>query len=127
MARLIRAGRDYGWLLAITIALLAVLWVTYVVNPVKEAENNIGEPLAEAIGLVDGKCPDGWKATTRRDEHTRVEYCDRNNWRVHIHSDSTVSHGCPIVNNLCTDKFIFPTRRSDGKEILDVPGWPNDD
>lgn len=109
--------------LTILTALIAFAAGAYVVNPVEEGVDHVGSPVAQVIGLVDGKCPDGWKADARRDEHTRISYCDRNGWRVYLHEDGKVSHGCPTFGGVCTGEFIKPDFANNR---LDVPGWPND-
>lgn len=106
-------------LVAVISSAIVTIATTYVVNPVEETGDHVVSPFAQAIGLTNGNCPDGWKATARRDEHTRIEYCDRDDWRVYIHEDNTVSHACLILNGVCAGRFVMPEG-----DVLEVPGWP---
>lgn len=108
-------------LLQLLTTVLAFAAGAYVVNPVEEGVDHVGEPAVQVLGLIDNKCPSGWKADARRDEHTRVSYCDRGNWRVYLHEDGKVSHGCPLVAGVCAGRFVFPDFANNK---FDVPEWP---
>jgi len=65
--KIIYAGREGGWALALIVAVAAVVMTTYAWNPVHTVENSVVEPIAASIGISspagDYQCPDGWTTT----------------------------------------------------------------
>lgn len=57
---IINALKDWGWAVAIAVALFAFGLSWQVANPLEEVSDRIAEPIGQSIGVVDSQCPGGW-------------------------------------------------------------------
>ena len=84
-------------LLAAAVALAALVLAAYGFNPVEEAEQEIGEPIASSLGITSERCPDGWDDLSAGADHARAFVCARGAWRVILGSDGkTFSHAVEL-------------------------------
>lgn len=114
MMRLRRAVSDGGGWLAAAALLAAFLVAAFVFNPIEEAEDHVAAPVAESLGITQGRCPDGWKDTSEEDEHTIVKSCQRGRWIVILDERNRFQHGFQV--DTPGAEFVFDSRL--------VPGWP---
>lgn len=106
------------WKTAVIITAWAGLLLTfaaYIVNPIREAEQHIGAPVAGVLGLVHERCPSGWKDVSSRDEHTLVRSCERGGWLVVLGQDGRFEYGFQVDTPGAV--FIF--------DETQVPQWPS--
>lgn len=100
-----------GWAAGVTFMALVFAWLA--VNPVEEAADHVGEPVAASLGLTNKLCPSGWKETSSSDEHARILSCEKDGWLVVLKDDEAFSHAVQLD--------------TPGSEIVfneaAVPGW----
>jgi hypothetical protein len=95
---------------------LALVVAAYVMNPVKEGEDHVFEPVARELNLVDGKCPDGWSYNYITD-HGLAETCWRKDWSVTLYP-----------NGVKKANYGINTRAGEGApptDCKDIPDWPD--
>ena|SRR3990167_11071572 len=99
---LFRAGRNWGWLLSLAAASLAVFLVIGADKSGLDTAINdsIVQPAAQSVGLAREQCPSGWKDVSATDLHVRVLSCERvvagTRWLVILNPDGTFSYGVPV-------------------------------
>jgi hypothetical protein len=102
---------------AVAVAALGLSAATRV-NPVDEAADRVGEPVAESLGVLKGQCPGGWQDESVSDEHAVVRSCSREvdgvTWLVILDEAGDFSHGFP--KDTPGAEFVF--------EPEGVPRWP---
>jgi hypothetical protein len=117
-----KIARESGpWGVSVIAVLVAVAALSLAAaasfNPAQEAADRIGSPVAESIGLLQGRCPAGWNDESATDEHAVVRSCSREvdgvRWLVFLDEQGDFSHG------LATD--------TPGAEFVEdpdeVPAW----
>lgn len=115
MSKILNAAKDWGWVLALAIALAALTfsWLASF-NPVEEAADHVAEPALMAAGVLSGTCPGGWEDVSARNEHVRVRSCERAGWLVILTPEGDFDHGLQLD--------------TPGAQIIEdskeVPGWP---
>ena len=82
---LLRAGRNWGWVLAILLAGFAIAYVG--VNPVQQAADHVAAPVARSVGVLASRCPSGWDDLSDRGDHVQVFICAQDKWRVILKPD----------------------------------------
>jgi hypothetical protein len=96
--------------IAITVAIAALIIVAAVnFNPVDEVSDQVGEPIAESLGILSGQCPGGWDDESARDDHAIVRSCSRTidgvRWLVFLDENGDFSHG--FATDTPGAEFIF--------------------
>lgn len=116
-----RSLTNYGWLLALLVA-IAALFVAYLgFNPVKTAIDDVGEPALKASGIIAGVCPDGFKDASSKDEHGKVSAC-------FLGTDPKAPRSGDYIISLNSEGFCSHAIQVDVPrprlECSEVPGWP---
>jgi hypothetical protein len=99
MNRLLRAASEYGWALALVIALGAFLLAWQAGNPVKEVHDHLAVPVAQSLGVVDARDCD-----VAREGDVRVPYCLDDGFIVWYDSEGNPTHKMLEEGG----PFIFP-------------------
>lgn len=117
MKRLFAAGRDYGWLLALAVGLLAFALAWQNINPVSETADHIAEPVARSVGLLAGMCPSGWSLVDPSADHLVERRCWRDPWSVVLY---------PYLKK--ANYGINTKAGGEPEEVAceDIPNWPED-
>lgn len=109
--KVILAGKEGGWVLALIVALTALALAALTeVNPVEEA----AKPVVSVLAPAASQCPSGWSDVSERDSHGQVLACERNGWLVILNPDRSFSHGFQVDTPGAEFKF----------SPAEVPGWP---
>ena len=93
---LYKASSNYGWLLALGVALAAFLMAWLATNPVEEAADHVVAPGGRSVGFGSQLCPDGWENTSSASLDAPVKSCTKGNWVVVLKSDGSFSHGVEL-------------------------------
>lgn len=81
-----RAARDWGWALAMVMALFAFGLAWQGLNPVEETVDHGVAPVGRSIGLLDTRCKSGWTYDPPEREGTVVSSprCSKDGYVAHL-------------------------------------------
>ena len=123
-------------LIVATVALF-LAWLT--ANPVQQAADHGVAPVAKALSIIPGVCPDGFKDASDRDEHGRVKACfsgkdvkqpQPGDWIVSLTDDGFFQYAIQVDSPgseiVYRDAQGFYVERNGERvrEGIAVPGWP---
>ena len=103
---------SWGWLVAVVAVVAALAIANWIVNPVEEAVDHIGEPVAGSLGFTSGLCPDGWNDVSDTANDTLQRSCERGEWLVVLTRDGDFDYG--LGDNQPAAVY----------DSAAVPGWP---
>jgi hypothetical protein len=111
MKALLDAGKDFGWALALVLAIgaLGFSWLAF--NPVKEVVDHGVEPIGQSIGVLDTRCKDGWGYAEPKREGTTVS-------SPRCIKDGYVAHLDPIDRETCQYVMDTGTAAREGRGEL---------
>ena len=86
MNGIMNAARDFGWALALVVAIGAFGLAWQVANPLEEAVDHGVAPVGRSIGVLDTRCNDGWDYAPPEREGTVISSprCIKDGYIAHL-------------------------------------------